>query len=381
MAEAPRAPARPPRIGVDYWPATTHAPGIGRYVRELVRALAHLETPPHLRLFDVGPGPRTLPAAALGLPADGPLRRLRLPLSRRAVRALAWAADAARMLGGVELFHRVFPSEPAVRGVPQVLALPEVPRPRSAAAEHLAARLRSPHAIGDVIVMSQHARDLVLEQFDLPAARVHRVPVGCDHWIRDAPPLDRAGPGAEGAQPPTLLVLGATDRRRRHASILAAFGVLRARGVEAQLVFSGRRGNAAGEVTAALSASPWRADVTWHDAPREEDMPRRVAAASVLVHLNDDEHTPVTPLEACAAGAAVVASTLPAFGEALGDEATLLPATVDTDALADALAAALESAEDPQARARRMALASSFTWDQCARETQTTWKRILTRDS
>ena len=27
------------RIGLDYWPATTHAPGIGRYARELVRAL------------------------------------------------------------------------------------------------------------------------------------------------------------------------------------------------------------------------------------------------------------------------------------------------------------------------------------------------------
>ena len=372
---------RPPRLGIDYWPATTHAPGVGRYVRELVRALVRLETPPHLRLFDVGPGPRTLPEAALGLETDARIRRLRLSLPRRVLTACSWALDARRMLGGVELFHRVFPAQPPVRGGSQVLALSEVPRHRSAAEESLLTCLEDSRGaggasrIGDVIVMSRHARDLAREQLGLEADRIHLVPVGCDHWVRDVPPL------AQPPGPPTLLVLGATDRRRRHAAILAAFNLLRARDMEARLVFSGRRGDAAGEVAAAISSSPWRHEITWHDAPREADMPGRVAEAAVLIHLSDDEHTPVTPLEACAAGVAVVASALPAFGEALGNEAALLPCEAPPEAIAEALTGALASAQDPAARARRIQLASAYTWEQCARATQTVWKRILARGS
>ena len=55
-----------PRVGLDLWPATTHAPGAGRYARELVRALARLTAPPRLSLLDVGPGAR-IQASGLGL--------------------------------------------------------------------------------------------------------------------------------------------------------------------------------------------------------------------------------------------------------------------------------------------------------------------------
>jgi len=347
---------------------------VGRYARELVRALVRLETPPALRLFDVGPGPRTLPAAALGLPEAGDVRRLRLPLPRRLLAAAPWLFDAPRLLGGCDLFHRVFCDHPPVRGVPQVLALAGVPRPRSAAGELLRARTAGRHAIGDVVVTSRHARDLLREDFDLASDRVHQVRVGCDHWNRERV----ARPPAPG--PPVLLALGATDGRRRHAALVSAFGRLRARGIEARLEFCGRRGNAAGEVAAAISGSPWREEIVWDQAPREAEMPERMARTAVLVHLSDDEHTPVTPLEAFAAGAAVVASALPAFGEALGDEATLVPAGTDPDGLADALAAALEDARDPGGRGRRRALAGEFTWDACARETQSVWRRVLARE-
>ena len=65
--------------------------------------------------------------------------------------------------------------------------------------------------------------------------------------------------------------------------------------------------------------------------------------------------------------------------EVFEDEATLVPAAVETDALADALTAALASSEAPEARARRRALAAGFSWERCARETQALWKCILAR--
>ena len=113
------------KVGIDYWPATTHAPGVGRYVRELVRALASQRDCPELALFDVGPGDRTLPEASLGLPREAPpvVRRRQRRWSRRLFGP--WAAD--RFLGGVDLFHRAFPDRPRTARALEVLPVAEIP--------------------------------------------------------------------------------------------------------------------------------------------------------------------------------------------------------------------------------------------------------------
>ena len=53
------------RVGIDYWTAPTHAPGVGRYVRELVRALARRPDAPELALLELGPGARGVPVEAV----------------------------------------------------------------------------------------------------------------------------------------------------------------------------------------------------------------------------------------------------------------------------------------------------------------------------
>jgi len=76
------------RVGIDYLPAVTHAPGAGRYARELVRALLRLEDRPEIALYEVGRAERTVEERALGLPADG--RGLARLVSTRSRRLSEW---------------------------------------------------------------------------------------------------------------------------------------------------------------------------------------------------------------------------------------------------------------------------------------------------
>ena len=96
------------RVGLDYLPAVTHAPGAGRYARELVRALVRLEEPAglDLRLLQLGGARATIGEPALGLAGARVrprLRRLRLP--RRLAARIGLTPE--RLLGRLDLFHRV----------------------------------------------------------------------------------------------------------------------------------------------------------------------------------------------------------------------------------------------------------------------------------
>jgi glycosyltransferase involved in cell wall biosynthesis len=155
-----------------------------------------------------------------------------------------------------------------------------------------------------------------------------------------------------------------------------------ARGVDARLLWCGRPGDQASELRWAIATSPARSRARWIEEPRESELPKLAATASVLVHLNREEWTPVTPLEGLSFGAALVASPLPAFQEVLRDEAVWIggdPAELAPDELARGLELALASARDPAERLRRRALAGRFTWARHAALTSELWQSLLGR--
>ncbi len=361
------------RIGIDYLPAVSHAPGVGRYTRELVRAVLQLADGPDLALLEVGRATRSIFEPALGLVGAGArVTRVKSALPRRAVPWLAplLCRHADRWLGGVDVFqHVVLPTLPVLRA-PQCLALAELP-PEGSQAD---ARLRHTLAkIDGVLVFSADFKERIMSRYGLASTQVHRTPVGCDHWRREL--VARPEP----TSPPTVLVLGALRPARRHLAILRAVEVLDARKVEVKLVFVGRAGPAADEWKRAVSSSPVRDRVTWREDAVESELPRIVGAASVLVHLSDDEGTAVTPLEAFALGVAVVASPLPAFQESLGGLATWIEnetAVREPARLADALELGLASAAEPAHRDACELHARNFPWRACAQATVEVWRRV-----
>lgn len=344
------------RLGFDAWVGATHAAGIGRYVRETILALARHPDGPRLALFDIGPAGEDLSPGAL----DG-WKTARTQWVRRRWRrgtwrlgeALGFRAESA--IGKVDLFHAAFPDPSPKSRAPRVLPLAELPEWGSARFDEVRAAARNARA---VLVFSSAARAEAVRRLELEPSRVHRVPVGADHWRRA-----RATPTLPNARP-RFLVLGALRESSRPDAVLAAFDRLRGEGLDADLVFCGRAGDGAARFQAALRSSPHRADVRWIDQPSEEQMPALCATAQALVHLVDTAWTPVTPLEGCSFGHAIVARRLPAFEEALGNEVDYV--CDDLSDLGSAMARALTLRRDAPSIARRESIAAQFTWDRSA---------------
>ncbi|MBL8862904.1 MAG: glycosyltransferase [Planctomycetes bacterium] len=361
------------RVGIDYLAAASHGPGTGRYARELVRALVRLPERPELRLFDVGRADRALEARALGLPAGDPgVRRVTRALPRRALPFLARCGlDAARILGGVDLFHHVHVAGPPVRGARQVLALGEFPAPGTADQAALRARCSRMDAL---LVFCTAARQRAARELDFSPARIHVTPAGAEHWRRELGGL----PAPD--DPPRLLVLGATRAERAPLAIWRAFERLCVQGLDARLVFAGRDGGAEPELASALRASPHAWRVARIREPAERDLPGLVARSSALVHLDPGAVTAVTPLEALALGVPVVASRSACFEEFLDGVAELVDdeqaARVPSE-LAEVTARALARRGDPGALAARTARAAQFSWERCARATCAAWRAAL----
>ncbi len=364
------------RIGIDYRPAVSHAPGVGRYARELVRALVRLDDAPELALLEIGRAPAAVPESALGLQGIGDrARRLSRPWPRRAVDLLGRVGFGAdRLAGGVDLFHQVRLPLLRVSRAPWTVALSELPPEGSASEASLSRELQGAAA---VLVASEHFADEVTRRLGVAPGCVRRVPVGCDHWARE---LTEPPPRAD---PALVLVLGAPGPQRRPELILEAVEALHRGGRRCRLHFAGA--GSGGAFAERLARSTLGGAVSW-DLPGEDRLPGIVASASVLVHLNDEEGTPVTPLEAFAVGTPVVASRIAAFEEALSGLATLLdtPPVADggsfVDVLADAIDRAIEDAATGRGEAARRALARSFPWSAAAARTLEVWRELLAHD-
>ena len=381
------------RLALDFTAAASHWPGVGRYGRELVRALVRRGDCPELVLFEYGRD-EPLPLEALGLTgqvAAERVTRVRLGRSRRLVAARARAGILAgghglgRAVGSVDLVHQAFPSMPPAGGrVPHTAPLFELPAelPGSAAlaADEALARELLPLTrvlTGSVAGAFEAARRL--ESFGLEPWRLRSVTTGSDHWLRDQDPLEVDALQAAG--PPRILALGAVARRRRTVELLAAFERLCEGlpvGERPVLWLDGRPGDGADELRARLDASPVADRVTWNATPVEADLPGLVAGSTLLVHLSAGELSPVTPLEAMHFGTAVVASDLAAFDAALGEE-LLVEREVEEDPerLAEALCRGLERGLDTEARHVRAGLASFHSWDACAEDHLAVWHEAI----
>jgi glycosyltransferase involved in cell wall biosynthesis len=374
------------KIGIDYFAASTHAPGIGRYGRELVRALVRLSDCPELLLWSWGRG-ESLGENALGLAGPDVVHQakrvsIRLPQRAAGVLQKITGKGPEALCGPLDIFHRMTPFTPALgRSVAhrprQVQPLLELPAPGSSGESELRNALLEMDAI---VCGSRAGAQQAIEQLGLPAERVHAVTTGADHWLRDTAPLTAGS--LQQAGPPQLLVLGAISEARRPLGILSAFEAL----IEykphsnTKLVFCGRGGDLANAFRDALAASPVAHAVSWIDDPVEEDLPALVAGSTALIHMSAGELSPITPLEALTFGAAVVASDLPAFREVLATTpgAFLMPSDTPDDPaeLARAMQAAIESGVDQSAREQRMIQAQKYTWRANAEETLALWRAL-----
>lgn len=347
------------RIALDYWPGATHEPGVGRYLREFGRALGALDDGPELALLDWGPGARLASAAdPAKLPARVRCKRVKLPRSWLA-RLLRLGIGFDTLAGACDLVHGALAGEALPVRAACSLAISAPPRD-----------VRALERYDGLLVFSQHARAELSGRHGMDPARVHVVPVGCEHFA-----VQRIAPSA--AQPLRVLALGRVERSRAPLELLAACERLNAGGLQLELSFLGRAGDAYDELRARATRSRMSSRVRFDSAPDDAKVRAALATCTVLAQLADGDWTAVTPLEALASGAALVATHLPAYVEALGAHARWVDPGCGPEALAAALEAACADSRDLSLRRARAELAARFTWKRNAEGTLAAWRSML----
>jgi glycosyltransferase involved in cell wall biosynthesis len=348
--------------------------GVGRYVQELVRALAAFaEAPP----FELGVrlskwrGRKALPAQ---------VGERRLPI-RLVDDRLDWL-----LLRGVDLFHgldaRITPNRRLAR-VATLHDLFSVERDDLATEAFRDKKRRHYRRLAEeadaIVCVSQTTEERLLAAYPSARGRTHVARHGVSERFRRAEEKDVAAlRRAHRLFGPFLLFVGLVSTRKNLLALLEAFADLGARRKDLALVLAGSRSHGYEEVEAALARHPFRSRVRELGFVPDQALPTLYSASALLVLPSLSEGFGLPVIEAFACGTPAVAANLPALREIGGSELRVVDAG-DPQALARTIEGALETPPDEERRARLAAHARGFSWDEAARRTVAAWIAALER--
>ncbi len=367
------------RIGVDYTAAVRQGGGIGRYTRELMRAVV-AQMPPALDLrflaAAAGMGERWRRAQAR-LRAEAPdadrLRFRTLPLTddwmARLWQRLRLPLPVEWLVGKVEAFYSpdfvLPPTLPRTRTILTVhdlsfLVLPETfPPPLR---RYLEQSVPRSVARADLILADSEAtrRDLI-RLLDTPPEKIAVLYSGvAPDFTPQAAPDEAARLRARyGLEECYILAVGTVQPRKNYRRLMEAVEPL---GV--QLVIVGKPAWLAGPILTEAERRPY---VRLLGFIEDGDLPALYRQAALLAFPSLYEGFGLPPLEAMACGTPVVASTASSVPEVVG-EAGLLVEPEDVAGWTATMGRLLEDASLRQ-RLREAGLrrAATFTWEAAGR--------------
>jgi glycosyltransferase involved in cell wall biosynthesis len=349
------------RIAIDARAAVEVPAGRGRYVRELLAALARDESDHEYQLL--------ARRHWEGAPLD---RRFRWRLRQIPDPAWAlWAASAANRCDGLlatNSYLMCAARTPSVATVYDLVAFEsELGAPRGSVAERLTLPLAVRRASA-LACISQATRAALLERFPAAEPRAHVVHLGVEprFYVDGA---DAAATATRlGLDRPYVLMTGTLEPRKNVVRAIEAFaGLSEATRERYELVLAGPRGWGTEEIDAALATHRDLVRVLGH-VP-EEDLPGLYAGAELFVYPSLREGFGLPVLEAMAAGTAVLTSSVSSLPE-VGGDAVRYADPLDVRAIRAGIAELLaDDAERRRLELRGRTRAQSFDWGRTARET------------
>ncbi|WP_196804583.1 glycosyltransferase family 1 protein [Cellulomonas sp. URHD0024] len=359
------------RVTLDATPLLGTRTGIGRYVAELVGALAQLDGPDTLdvRVTTWSARRGRVPDLPDGVRQVGP----RIPA--RALRAAWLRGDQPRietLVGGTTVFHGTNFVSPPTRRAAEVVTLHDLTYlelPETVAPDSLQYAALVPRALdrgAHVVVPTAATGRAVQERYGLPDERLTVTPLGVDPAWAAATPPDVPTRVRLGLDEEYIVFVGSLDPRKNLGRLIAAHARLRASRPDVpRLVLAGPAGRATDLTGDGIVRTGFLTD---------SDLRAVVAGARALALPSLDEGFGLPVLEALAAGRPVVAADLPVLREVAGPHAAFADPS-DADSIADALGRALDAPDDAASQDSRRAWASRFTWGACARATLGAYRR------
>lgn len=366
------------RIGIDYTAAARQGAGIGRYTRDIVRALARLDADSRYVLLSAERGaPRR--AADLAWPPNFSVRSL--PLTDRHL-AILWQRlrlpiPVEVATGRLDLFHSPdFVLPPVLRARTALtvhdlsfLRLPECSSPPLL--EYLMRSVPPSVARADIILAdSESTRRDVVELLGIPEGRVQVVYAGVEERFGRSvePDAAEAALRRHGVRRPYILALGTLQPRKNYPTLIRAYDRLRREhGVDHQLVIGGGEGWLYEDIYATIGALGLHDDVKVTGFVEDADLPALYRGADLFAFPSLYEGFGIPVLEAMASGTPVVTSDASSLPEVAGDAALLVSPT-DVDGLAHAMWRLIDDRGLVAELVRRgRDRAARFTWEAAAR--------------
>lgn len=364
------------RIGFDATAAVSQGGGIGRYTRELLRALAAADVENTYRVFFAS---RTTPYPLPPLPPRFSVTRLPFHdiwLARLWQRArVPWLVDW--ITGPIDIFHSPdFTLPPVRRGTRTLLTVHDLSfvRDPASAAPGLRGYLeavvpRSVARADHILADSAGTRADLIELYGTRPEKISVLYCGIHEAFQ--PITDMAAIAAVRqayglGSAPFILAVSTLQPRKNYTRLIQALA--RLNHPEVRLVIAGGKGWLFEEIFAEVERLHLQARVIFPGFVADADLPALYSAARVLAYPSLYEGFGLPMLEAMACGTPVVASTASCLPEVAGGAAWLVPPT-DVEALAQALDQALT---DETARGEMIvkgrARAGQFSWASSARQ-------------
>jgi glycosyltransferase involved in cell wall biosynthesis len=366
---------------LDISAALAQTAGIGRYARELARALLALPDGPALTLYHNRQPLDRMPEEWRALP------RRQIPLSDRAWRLFvlsgarpprAWLdARDCDVIHGTDVIvpPSSRPSAITIHDL-STLLFPQHHTRLHRWFDRFSLPIMARRASAIIADSASTARD-VSDRLGVPPGKVRVVHLGVDHdrfHPREPAEARARVQAALNLRPPYVLSVGTLEPRKNLLTLLQACRLLP--DTAPTLVLAGGQGWGNQPLSAAIDALGLRKRVAMAGFVDEDLLPDLYAAADAFAYPSLYEGFGLPALEAMACGAPVVASRTSSLPEVVG-EAGLLVDPRDPRALAEALQrlagdAALRRTLS-QAGIRQ---AARFSWERAARETLAVYATI-----
>ena len=367
------------RLGIDFTSASRERAGIGRYARELIRALSRIDQTNSYVLFV----PRDAHAELLQFAWPSNFKIVRAPLTERYLAALWHRARVPlpieTFIGAVDVFYSpdfLLPPTFARRKLVTVHDLSYVRVPECFPApllNYLNRAVPQSVARADMILADAAStqRDLI-DVYRVPPEKIRVLYSGVDPRFHPNVSVEsRARVRELTHSKPYLLSVSTIQPRKNYVRLIEAFAKITSDKLpitDLQLVISGAKGWMFEAVFQAVERLNLRDRVLFPDFVSDDDLPALYAGATLFVYPSLYEGFGLPVAEAMACGAPVVSSNASSLPE-VGGDAVLYFDPRNVDAIAETIRRALsdESLQN-DLRARGIAQAKKFSWDQAARE-------------
>jgi alpha-1,3-rhamnosyl/mannosyltransferase len=370
------------RIGIEI--AVLEAPhwtGVERYLLQLLRAFAGMETDHRFFLFSRNPVPLPFPLPGNVRPA---FDESRLPLALwRELRLPRLAGDKA-----IEVYHSPVAAFPLRGGFRKVVTVHELtwlglarPTERLRLFHHrLRFRIASLKADG-IIVGSRSAERDILASAPAAGRKIRVISHGIDASFHPLPEPDPAGQWplkAHGIpREPFLLAVGTIYAKKNVDLLLRAHRILlKDQGKKLNLVLVGKRGRGSGKWARIVRSGPPGGRIFLPGYVPQEDLVAFYNRAEVLLYPSLYEGFGFPPLESMACGTPVIASRRGAIPEVIGDAALLLD-ELTPEGLADAVCRLLDDHHLREGLIRKgLRRSTSFRWRRSAERTLAFYREV-----